>query len=275
MTVLKGQKWKGVFAMDNFRDDKLKQFIKTGLDQVTPDEPAENRCLREIHKKIEMRSGIMKFNKKRMVAALAAMCAITLMGTVTAIAGGKITSLMSSVSHNDMVHSKEELIQSAKTQMGTAPKLVDSFSNGLTFNEGIITNVEGRDENQNPMITYPELYASYGDNNRVSLNIYQHQDMVTEDSSDAKKQEVYQGITLSAYEDNYLFLPPDAKPSEEDLKLEEEGKLMISYGSSEEERKVYRYAGWSENGMEYSLNSFDDLSCEDLIGMAKEVIDAE
>ncbi|GLC78996.1 hypothetical protein [Lacrimispora brassicae] len=261
--------------MDNFRDDKLKQFIKTGLDQVTPDEQAEDRCLREIHKKIEMRSGIMKFNKKRMVAALAAMCAITVMGTVTAIAGGKITSLMSSVSHNDMVHSKDELIQSAKIQMGTAPKLVDSFSNGLTFNEGIITNVEGRDENQNPLITYPELYASYGDNNCVSLNIYQHQDMIPEDFSDAKKQEVYQGITLEAYEDNYLFLPPDAKPSEEDLKLEEEGKLMISYGSSEEERKVYRHAGWSENGMEYSLNSFDDLSCEDLIGMAKEVIDAE
>ncbi len=37
--------------MDNFRDDRLKQIIKTGLDQVKPDAQAENRCLREIHKK--------------------------------------------------------------------------------------------------------------------------------------------------------------------------------------------------------------------------------
>uniref|UniRef100_UPI000B1CD437 hypothetical protein n=1 Tax=Clostridium sp. NkU-1 TaxID=1095009 RepID=UPI000B1CD437 len=50
---------------------------------------------------------------------------------------------------------------------------------------------------------------------------------------------------------------------------------MISYGSDKEERKVYRYVSWSENGMEYSLSSFDDLSCDDLIGMAKEVIDAK
>ena len=50
---------------------------------------------------------------------------------------------------------------------------------------------------------------------------------------------------------------------------------MISYGSSEEERKVYRYVNWSENGMVYSLSSFDDMSCDDLMGLAKEVIDAK
>ncbi len=261
--------------MDDRKDDRLKQIIKAELDQVMPDGRAEDRCLREIHKKIEMRSRNMKFNKKRMVAALAAMCTITVMGTVTAIAGGKITSLMSSVSRNEMVHSKDALIQSAKSKMGTVPKLVDTFSNGLAFNEGIITNVEGRDENQNPMITYPELYAGYGENNRVALDVYQHQDMISQDSSDAKKQEVYKDITLSAYEYNYLFLPPDAKPSEEDLKLEEEGKLMISYGSSQEERKIYRHVGWSENDMVYSLSSADDLSCDDLFAMAKEVIDAK
>lgn len=261
--------------MDNFRDDKLKQIIKSELDRVTPDAQAENRCLREIHKKIEMRSGIMKFNKKRMVAALAAVCTITVMGTVTAIAGGKITGLFSSTSRDEMVHSKAELIQLAERQMGTTPKIVDTFSNGISFNEGSITKVEGRDENQNPLITYPELYAGYGENNRVGLDIYEHQDMIPQGSSVVKKQDIYQDITLKACEDNYLFLPPDAKPSEEDSKLEEEGKLMISYGSDKEERKVYRYVNWSENGMDYLLSSFDDLSCDDLIGMAKEVINAK
>lgn len=261
--------------MDKFEDDRLKHIIKSGLDQIKPDAQAENRCLGEIHKKIEMRSGIMKFSKKRMVAALAAMCAITVMGTVTAIAGGKITGLLSSTSRDEMVHSKAELIQLAERQMGTVPKLVDAFSNGLSFNEGSITKVEGRDENQNPLITYPELNASYGENYRASLNIHEHQDMIPQGSSAVKKQDVYQDITLKACEDNYLFLPPDAIPSAEDSNLEEEGKLMISYGSDKEERKVYRYVSWSENGMDYLLSSFDDLSCDDLIGMAKEVIDAK
>ncbi len=260
--------------MDNFKDDRLKQIIKTGLDQIKPDVQAENRCLREIHKKIEMRGRIMKFNKKRMVAALAAVCTITVMGTVTAIAGGKITGLFSSVSR-DMVHSKTELAQLAKSQMGTAPKLVDTFSNGLAFNEGSVTKVEGRDENQNPLITYPELYASYGEHNRVALDVHEYQNLISQGSSTMVKQDVYQNVTLEAHEDNYLFLPPDAKPSEEDSKLEEEGKLMISYGSSEEERKVYRSVNWIENGMVYSLSSFDDMSCDDLMGLAKEVIDAK
>ncbi|HBE85331.1 MAG TPA: hypothetical protein DDW53_07645 [Lachnoclostridium sp.] len=261
--------------MDNFRDDRLKQIIKTGLDQIKPDVQAENRCLREIHKKIEMRNGIMKFNKKRMVAALAAVCTITVMGTVTAIAGGKITGLFSSVSRDDMVHSKVELVQLAENQMGTAPKLVDTFSNGISFNEGSITKIEGRDENQNSLISFPELYAGYGKNNRVALDIHEHQDLIPQGSSAVIKQDVYQDITLKACEDNYLFLPPDANPSAEDSKLEEDGKLMISYGSDKEERKIFRYVNWSENGMEYSLSSFDDLSCDDLIGMAKEVIDVK
>ena len=256
-------------------DDRLKQVIKAELDRIQPDARAENRCLGEIHKKIEMRSRIMRFNKKKMVAALAAMCTITVLGTVTAIAGGKITSLMSSSSRNEIVHSKNELIRLAESQMGTVPKLVDGFSNGLAFNEGSMTMVKGMDENQNLLIAYPELYAGYGENNRASLDIYQHQDMVLQESSAAIKQEVYKDITLEAHEDNYLFLPPDVKPSAEDSKLEEEGKLMISYGSDKEERKVYRYVNWNENGMEYSLSSFDDLSCDDLIVMAREVVDAK
>lgn len=260
--------------MDNFEDDRLKQIIKTELDQIKPDAQAEDRCLREIHKKIEMRSAIMKFSKKRMVAALAAICTITVMGTVTAIAGGNIVSLFSTTG-GERVHSKAELIQLAESQMGTAPKLVDAFSNGLSFKDGSITTVEGTDENQNPLITFPQVYARYGENNSASLNIQGHQDMISQESSAAKKQDVYQEITLKAYEDNYLFLPPDAKPSAEDSKLEEEGKLMISYGSDKEERKVYRYVNWSENGMDYSLSAFSGLSCDDLIGMAKEVIDAK
>lgn len=261
--------------MDDRRDDRLKQVINSELDRIQPDARAENRCLEEIHKKIEMRSKIMRFNKKKMVAALAAICTITVLGTATAIAGGKITSLMSSSSRNEAVHSKDELVRLAESQMGTVPKLIDTFSNGLAFNEGSVTKVQGMDENQNPLITYPELYAGYGENNRVSLGIYQHQDMIPQESSAPKKQEVYKNITLTACEDNYLFLPLDAKPSAEDSKLEEEGKLMISYGSDKEERKVYRYVNWNENGMEYSLSSFDDLSCDDLIAMAREVIDAK
>lgn len=72
-----------------------------------------------------------------------------------------------------------------------------------------------------------------------------------------------------------MFLPPDSAPSEEDLKLQEDGKLEISYGSNGKERRIYRSASWSENGLDYELASVDGLSCEEMAGMAKEIIDVK
>lgn len=51
--------------------------------------------------------------------------------------------------------------------------------------------------------------------------------------------------------------------------------LIISYGSSEEQRKVFESVSWSENGMDYSLFTFDHMGSHALIGMAKEVINAK
>lgn len=261
--------------MDRILDDRLKHIIKTGLDPVKPDAQEEERCLAEIHWKIKERSGVMKFNKKKMIAVFSAVFTIMVMGTVTAVAAGKITSLVSSADRSEDVYSKDELVRLAGKQMGTVPKLVDGFSNGMAFKEGNITKVEGEDEDQNALVTYPEVYASYGENDKVSLSVHEQQDLIPQESHAVKQQEIYQDIRLEASEDNCLFLPPDAKPSEEDLKLQEEGKLMISYGSSEEERKVFRYVSWSENGMDYMLYTFADMDLNDLTGMAKEVINAK
>ena len=64
-------------------------------------------------------------------------------------------------------------------------------------------------------------------------------------------EEKYGGVVLQGQEDHYLFLHPDTKPDEEDLKLQEEGKLFIGYGSAEEQRKVFRSVSWTGNDREY------------------------
>ena len=74
----------------------------------------------------------------------------------------------------------------------------------------------------------------------------------------------------------YLFLPPDAEPSAEDQKLEQEGKLYISYGTDEEVHEMYQMVSWEEDGLSYMLSTFSDAyGFEDLIQMAQEVIDTE
>jgi hypothetical protein len=261
--------------MDRISDDHLKHVIKAELDSIKPDAKRDQQRLWEIHKKISQRSGIMKFTKKKFATTVAAVVAITVMGTVTAVAAGKITGLISSTNRNDAIHSTTELVEHAKDQMGTAPKLVEAFSNGMAFKEGYISEVNGVDENNNQIISYPEMMANYGKNNEVMISSHMHQEGLAEESNAAGKQEDYKNIQLTAMEDAYLFLPPDAEPSKEDQKLQEEGKLQISYGSSEEERKVFKSVKWSENGIDYLLFTFEDMQLNTLSSMAREVIDAK
>lgn len=254
-------------------EENLKRYIKTELDSIIPHMDEERRLL-EIHKKLNKRSNLMKFRKNKLAAAFTAMVVITVLGTVTAVAAGKITSLVS-VSDNDKnVHSIMELRELSKTQMKASPKLPDNFTNGMAFVKGYISQVKGVDENNNQVITYSETYADYGENPQVTLASYVHQDGISEGDQPGQK-EVYQGVELNSVETQYVFLPGEQEPSEEDKKLEEEGKLMISYGSDQEERKLFKSVSWSENGIDYLLFTFENVELNSLTAMAKEVIDTK
>nr|WP_288829238.1 hypothetical protein [uncultured Clostridium sp.] len=251
-------------------ENDFKRFIKTELDLITPDMDEERRLL-EIHKKLTKRSDSMKFRKNKFAVALTTIMVITLLGTATVVAAGKITSF---VSTNDKdAHSTAELRELSKTQMKASPKLPDNFSNGMAFVKGYISQVKGVDDDNNQVITYSEAYAYYGSNPQVTLTSHVHQDGISEEAGMPGQKEVYQGITLTALEEQYLFLPEGKEPSEEDKKLQEEGKLMISYGSDQEERQLLRSVRWSENGIDYLMFTFHNEELNSLTAMAKEVID--
>ncbi len=253
-------------------EDDLRDMIKTELDTIEPDIDEERRLL-EIHKKLNHRSGHMKFKRNKLAVTLTAIAVITVLGTVTAVAAGKITSLVSSSYSDDDIRSIEELRKQANDQMKASPKIIETFSNGVKFQKGYITQVKGMDENSNQVLVYPETYAYYGDDGQVTLASHVHQEALAEESDPASRQESYQGITVKSLEQQYLMLPGDGEVSEADKKLEAEGKLVISYGSSKEERKEFKTISWSEEGIDYLLFTFDDVKLDTLSGMAKEVID--
>lgn len=249
-------------------EEQLKCFINTELDSITPDMDEERRLL-EIHKELNKRSNCMKFRKNKLAAAFTAMVIITVLGTVTAVAGGKITSLVSGTDKD--VNTITELRELSKDKMKASPKFPDKFSNGMAFVKGNISHVKGMDEDNNQVITYSEAYAEYGNNPQVILSSQVHQAILEENQSGQK--EVYQGVELNSSVMQYVFLPEGQEPSEEDKKLQEEGKLMISYGSDQEERKLFKSVNWSENGIDYTLFTFENEELNSMTAMAKEVID--
>ncbi len=86
--------------------------------------------------------------------------------------------------------------------------------------------------------------------------------------------QTYQGMELSGKVDQYLFLPPDQKPSEEERQLEAEGKLFISYGSDEAEHETFTSVSWNEGSFVYLLSTFENAEVSEMMEWAKTVIDS-
>lgn len=260
--------------MSREQEKWLRQMIQTELDAVTLETGTQERILADIHQQIRKESGFMKRSKKKMVLAIAA--AIMVTGTITVVAAGKITGLSSSTNRNDAVFTASELENLAEKKMGDGIFIAESLSDGSTFTEGYVVDVEAMDAEGNIVGTYPEAMASYGENRGITLSIAEPLAEVQAQQDDRQPiaEEEYGGVVLQGQEDHYLFLPPDTKPDEEDLKLQEEGKLFISYGSAEEQRKVFRSVSWTGDDREYLLCTFEDKSLDEVMEMAKGYLDS-
>ena len=83
------------------------------------------------------------------------------------------------------------------------------------------------------------------------------------------------GTELGYHKMANKFVPPDYTPTEEELKLQEEGKLNIGYGSDKVQEKVSVSVYWVQDGVIYSLFSFNDsLTAEEMFQMAKDVAES-
>ena len=50
---------------------------------------------------------------------------------------------------------------------------------------------------------------------------------------------------------------------------------MISYGTDQEERKVFKNVSWEEDGLHYLLLTDQDVTLSQLMDMAGEIIDVQ
>ena len=253
---------------DHF-EETLKARLQSEAESIHLNELQNRRMQNNIHSTIKRRKRTM-FNKNKKVILVAA--AIAILGSITAIGAGKVVGYSSS--NKDAVnYQTAEDTSKAESVLGAVPKVPQQFTNGFAFTQALLSDVAGKDESGTVVETYPDLTVYY--NERLFLNI-SNPPQESESSGTAIKTEMVGDIQLNAYEDQYLFLPPDAEPSEADLALQEEGRLYISYGTSEEERELFRYIDWNDNGLKYSLNTFEqDIDVDMMMEMAKEVIATE
>ncbi|MGL5434509.1 MAG: hypothetical protein ACRDBO_03810 [Lachnospiraceae bacterium] len=251
--------------MKRIQEKELKAGLNQVADQVLFTEQQEMQNLSEIHQKLR-RKQMMGKGKKILIAA----AAITALCATTAIGAGKIVGYYSSSSSSDSHYATAQDIKDAKEVLGVIPKAPEKFSNGLNYLKGSYHMVEGQDESGTTVTSYANVVVDYEDSIFLFIRKINAYD---EYNNEEVKTDHVDGIELKVYEDAYLFLPPDVEASEEDKALEAQGKLIISYGTAEEERRTYRYTVWDEDGLNYALNTFNDsYDIDAMLQMSKEVI---
>lgn len=250
---------------------QTEQAVKQTAERISFSEIRQTQILDDIHTEIQNRSGNMTKKSGRKILAAAAIMAVLAVGT--AVGAGRIAYLGSHTRVDQVNYQTAQQVMDSQNLGGLA-KAVQTFSDGTAFQAGYDVDTGAYDENGTLLGSYPNINVMY--ENGLFLDISKPMSGIGESSYPTVLSETYQGIAVRVSEMDYLFLPPDAEPSEADLKLQEEGKLEISYGSQEAERKVYRGAVWDEDGLHYHLLAMNgQFDAEDLMAKAKEIIDAK
>lgn len=259
----------------------IREALNRKAETLKPSSEDAGRMCAVIHERIKEEEKMTgRWSIKKAAAAAAVVCAL---GTITAVAAGKVTQ---SISHSDL---REEVREYSKAEelrdrLGADVKMPETFSNGYSFQAAVPSHDQGMDEEGNVVTQGENLNVVYGKAGMADVNL---DIQITPVYGEAAAGEAAFGeaasgdqvfrhgdVVLSYSCDQYLFLPPDQKPSEEDQAREAAGELYISYGSSEEQRKESSYITWSDDGMIYMLLSFDNtMTPEEFAGMAGEIID--
>lgn len=217
----------------------------------------------------ERTGNTMKMKRWQRVAMIAA--GVLVLGGTVGAAGG--TELIRSWSNSFSDYKTAEKISEKASELG-----MDAFPNeiaGLKYSGGNIVHNMGEDEAGNSTGDWDELEAEYRDEDGNSICILQSARIEEEDSQEHTDEITIDGTTVLYDDDEYLFLPPDmeGKIDQEILDREKnDDHFFVSYGSDEPETKYYKNASFVKGGIRYLVFSFDDVSEDDLISVARALI---
>ena len=157
--------------------------------------------------------------------------------------------------------------------VGFSPKIVEQFSNGYTFKGGHNGKNKYVDEENGTEEKYKSFMADYekdGDKVMLRADTYadSHKDQGNSEISD------YNGIAIAYISYVNKVVPADYQQTEQDMKDEESGKYVFSYGAEKVEISQVQGVEWEQDGIYYNITAIDSpLDKQGLIDMAKEVID--
>ena len=260
-------------------DRDIKEYLKNEADMVSAPEDMFFKVRNEILRKEEKRNFNMKYRFLRPKTALIAgiICVIT---TVTCVAATNLSGWYGSSSKLTEIKTfpTETIVQE---KVGFIPKFVESFENGFEFKTFNYSNNEIKNEKGDTINKFKSADFDYkrenSENNQYLIMSADKidQQYLDENVLNNSVKEQYKGITIEYTSNQYKAVPEGYEPLEEEKELQDKGLLQIGYGSDEITVSENKAVIWYEDGISYCIvnSNYTDLTQEDMINMAKEVID--
>lgn len=260
--------------MDDFiLEKRLKETLERKAEEVCADALAERRIHAEVCRKIE-EAEYMKHSNKAKKAAFAAAAAICILGSITAFALGKAASVSSHSSSQEEITVFADA-KAMQNSLDREVKTVEAFSNGYKFRSAVPRYDEFYDEKGNPMEKETTVSFTYEKEGMEDITFSGDRISLGETALPDAVFKLEDGTELSYHTIVNKFVPPDYEITEEEKKLQEEGKLNVGYGSAEVEIINSESISWQQNGVYYSLFKFgDDLGADGMASMAKEIAES-
>lgn len=261
--------------MDNFiLENKIRDTLNHKADEVEADFFAAERIRAAVYQRLEETS-MKKKNWKKTAAAVAAICMI---GSMTALGVGRISSISSHSDIRDSIYSYTEA-EEKRDSLDKEVKMVENFSNGYTFQRAVPMEESGHDEHGNEIGKETMLYVEYGKKGMEDVSVYTHRMSGLEVGACADEELTLEDGTVLKYTTMiHRFVPNGYEILEEERELMESGKLNIGYGGSDQkiEEQVSSSVSWEQDGIVYDLFTFsNEMSAEEMLGMARELAESE
>ena len=261
-----------VNSMQNERIDSYRQ----SMESIRFSDHEKESMVRRIMNGEPENGGRMKSKLDfRKIALTAAACVVFL--SATALAAGAVTSITSWNRPDTRTTNFEDLSQ-IEEKSGIDVTAIDSFSNGYSFDYMEVEELTTQDDAGNDIASYKGISMEYTKEGSPDLYLSMDPTEAFGESSDESATAVkeYEGIKLYYNYDEYLSLPVDEEPTEEErLREETDNHFFISDGSDERCTDYVSSVIFDIDGITYCLMSFDtSMTADDFFQMAEEIITA-
>lgn len=209
------------------------------------------------------------FNVKKFAVGVAAACLLLSGGVFAGKTAGYITAgTMGTYTYDELGKAEEKL--------GFSLDVAESFDNGYSFVQMQVDKTSAMDENQNEIYTFPELVVDYARGGVKDIALYVDQRPEKGEQSKAPDMTEQCGDIALRYDVyTYKFVPVGYELTEEDKANLARDDYEISEGADSVSFSQMTCVTWEKDGVYYDLMGMDvDLTGEEMIGMAKEIIDA-